>query len=72
MTFNGLSDRLARLEQRRNPPPDPRVADEARERVVSAVLGLAATIEPAEPGEPDFDLAEAVTAIIEARRRGEE
>ncbi len=71
MTTNGFHTRLARLEQRRNPPPDPRIADEARERVVRAVVGLASTMEP-DPDAPPFDLLEAVTAVLEARRRGEE
>jgi hypothetical protein len=69
MSIIRLADRLSRLEQRRNPTPDPRHLEEARERLLRGVLGLAATIEPGEESSDDFDLAATLTELVERRYR---
>ena len=74
------TDRIAKLEQRLNSRPDPRIAEEARERLVRGVLGVIAAIEAGNPPnnpighalvEFDFDVVAALTALVERRRRGE-
>jgi hypothetical protein len=68
MTTTKLGERVTRLEQRRNPPPrDPRLAEEAREIVLRQVLALAATLEPTNPIEHDFDVVAALTALARGR-----
>ena len=79
MTIVRLADRLARLEARRNPPePDPRVAEEARERILHGVLGLLAAAEMGEEPtsligralvEFDCDICAACSALLERRGR---
>ena len=68
MTIVRLADRLARLEQRRNPPPDFRAAAEARAQAIAAIDELVSTLDP---GAADFDLIEALDEVIEQRRRDE-
>ena len=78
MTTNGFHTRLARLEQRRLPrEPDPRHLEEARERALSAILGILAQLDRGEPPnnpmgyalvEHDGNVYEACMALA-ARRR---
>ena len=56
--------RLARLEQRQKPARDPRRLEEARKIVLTRILGLAATLEPAEEPDPDFALTATLTALV--------
>ena len=80
MTIVRLADRIARLEQRRNPPAtDPRIAAEARERAVRGILGLLAAHEAGEELtspigraliEFDWDIVAACEALIARRRLG--
>ena len=67
MTTNGLHTRLARLERRRLPAePDPRVAEEAHQIVMTRILALAAVIEPGEDG-PDLDVMATIEALARSR-----
>ena len=68
MTINAFLTQLARLEQRRNPPPDFRAAAEARTQAIAAIDELVSTLDP---GAADFDLIEALDQVIEQRRRDE-
>jgi hypothetical protein len=68
VTIIRLASRIAKLEQRRNPPePDPRIAAEAREITLHRILALAAVIEPG-PLEDDFDVAAVLTALARDRQ----
>ena len=81
MTTNSFEARLVRLEQRRLPrEPDPRHLEEARERALSAILGILAQLDRGEPPnnpmgyalvEHDGDVYEACMSLYERRRRGE-
>ena len=80
MTIIDLGRRLAALEQRRNPlEPDPRIAEEARERALHGILNIIASLERGEPPnnpmghalvEHDFDIVAACETLLERRRLG--